>query len=306
MKLIARIQKIVLTTGLLSLVVVGSARANFLLAQYPMSFENNGRVITIKRLPKKVLVYGVPAAELMVALGLTSSLAGRAHKDGDLWPECEGALQVVPKIDAAQDKKTLDIIAGADLIIGRFALGSPELSQVWPPVYVLAGGSVDDLYLQVRQLGQIFQIPEQAEKLLAVLSAGLFKVTNRLKEYEPIKTLVFDFRVEGIFAPGRTDFVTRLVGLAGGNEIFSDQPYWSRVTVKEIFQRQPEAIIVPDYGELPVELKVAKLKADPVLSKLAAVANDKILVMSLTDLSPGIRVAQTVEALAQFFHPSLF
>jgi iron complex transport system substrate-binding protein len=299
-----------LAFGLGILIFTGLALADLSFAglaygNYPMSFENNGRILTIKKLPKKALVYGVPAAEIMVSLGLAQTVVGFSYKNGELDPPHKEALKDTPLIESYHDESRL-IDKGADFIIGRFALNSPELIRGWPPVYVLGSVTLENFFQQIRELGEIFQIPERSALILADLNARLFKVTKRLEEYEPVKALVYDPRADGIYVPGQEDFATRLVNLAGGVNVFSDRKEWSVATPEEIWDRQPLAIIVPDYGDSQAELKVARLKADPILSKLVAVETDKILVIPLINLGPGVRVATAVESLAKFFHPSLF
>ncbi|MDR2141504.1 MAG: ABC transporter substrate-binding protein [Deltaproteobacteria bacterium] len=272
---------------------------------YPMSFENKGRVVTVNSQPKKVLTYGVPAAEIMAALGLSQFVVGQAYAGEGLLPEFEEALKGVPKIYAASQARR-KITQGADFIIGRFKPDALELTWDWLPVYVLETKSLEEFYQQVRDLGRIFRIETQAEKVLTKLNESLARTTGVLKNYEPVKALVLDQREDGSYVAGGMDFESRLVNLAGGNNIFADQPGWSKVPAEEILARQPEAVVILAYGSVQPELRLADLKADPILSNLDAVAHDKILVLPFYTMESGIRSALAVDALARFFHPSLF
>jgi iron complex transport system substrate-binding protein len=274
-------------------------------AAYPMSFENKGRLVTVWRAPQKAVAFGVPAAEIMAALNLGSVMIGRVQGSEPLWPEFEAALKGVPKV-LAKDQVDSEFASGADFFFGRFAADSRELSWDWLPVYVLEPGGFEDLYRRIRDIGQIFQVQGRAETVLAGLNASLNRTVSRLTDYVPVKTLVYDPRPDGIYVAGDTDFESRLLVLAGGQNVFADRPGWSKATAEEIVARQPEAFIVLKRGPIPTETRVANLKAHPVLNKLKAVENDKILVMGLEALESGLRAGQTVEILAKFFHPSLF
>jgi iron complex transport system substrate-binding protein len=283
--------------------VMGSVPVAY--ADFPMSFENKGRLVTVKKAPQKVLTFGVPAAEIMAALDLGPVVMGRIHNREGLWPEYEAALKAVPKI-AGPDQITQEIVQGADFFFGSFPPSAQELSWDWLPVYVLEPGSFEDLYQRIRDIGQIFEVEERAETVLAKLNDQLYQTTRRVQNYEPVKTIVYDPRADGLYVCGGTDFESRLVSLAGGVNVFADRPEWSKVTAAEILDREPEAIVLVQYGDKAPELKTADLKADPILSKLMAVTNNKILVLDLEALESGLRAGLTVAVLAKFFHPSLF
>ncbi|MDR1871828.1 MAG: ABC transporter substrate-binding protein [Deltaproteobacteria bacterium] len=274
-------------------------------ADYPMSFENKGRVITVRAAPKKALTFGTPAAEIMAALGLGPFMLGRIQGREGLLPEYEAALKEVPKY-FDPDVESQEIVKGADFFFGQFPKDAREIRWDWLPVYVLEPGSLEDLYQRIREIGQIFQVEDRADRLLTELNDKLYQTTSRLTSYEPIKALVYDIRADGVYTAGGPDFESRLVDLAGGDNIFSDLEAWSKVTPEEILARDPEAIIVLDYGTEEAEKKVASLKAHPVLSQTRAVKLDKILIMTLNSLESGLRAPQAVETLAKFFHPSLY
>jgi iron complex transport system substrate-binding protein len=231
-------------------------------------------------------------------------MIGRVQGNGDLSPEYEVALKGVPIF--GYTNQVFDVAIKADFFLGRFSPNAEELSWNWAPIYVLEPASLVDLFQRIREIGQIFEVGKRAEAVLADLSARLNRIESRLIDYEPVKALVYDRRADGIYVAGGTDIESRLLDLAGGENVFADLKGWSQVTAGEILARQPEAVIVLDNGPTAVELKVANLKADPTLAKLEAIKDGKIIALSLDSLESGLRAAQAVEALARFFHPSLF
>ncbi|MDR1085680.1 MAG: ABC transporter substrate-binding protein [Deltaproteobacteria bacterium] len=275
---------------------------------YPMAFENHGRTLTVKSKPAKVVTYGVPASELMAALGLDHLLAARVHEDHSrgVLPEYEEALSRVPKISDSFARENKDIADGMDFVIGKFRPASRELRWTYPPVYVLETADFEENRRQIREVGRIFQVEDKAEGIAAGLDRGLAAVAARLTVLYPIKVLILDMRPDGFFAAGSKDFESQLVEAANGGNVFNDMEYWSKVTAPEISARQPEILLLLDYGPTAADNKIAALKEDPTLSKLRAVETGRILVLPLDTLQPGVRVALAVETLARYFHPSLF
>lgn len=68
----------------------------------------------------------------------------------------------------------------------------------------------------------------------------------------------------------------------------------------------PWCIIIHDYEGSSYDEKVAALKADPQLSQLDCVKNERFVRLSLEDAMPGIRCVSTVEAIAQVLYPDMF
>ncbi|MDR1395001.1 MAG: ABC transporter substrate-binding protein [Deltaproteobacteria bacterium] len=279
-----------------------------LAADFPLAFENYGRLVVIDKLPQKVVTCGAAAAEIMAALGLGNLVVGRVHTvhGRGLLAEYEKLLAQVPEIADSLAQLAGEGTEGTDIIIGQFQASDGELTWKWPPVYVLDARDLEGLYQQIRHIGRIFMVQAEAENLLTGLSEGLNRTAGRLKVFEPVKVLIFDPRPDGWYAAGTGDYMSRLLDLAGGVNVMNGQPDWSAVTAGDISARDPEVILIPDYGLTRAELKRAVLKEDPVLSQLEAVENDRILIMPLETLEPGVRAALAVDTMARFFHPSLF
>lgn len=55
-----------------------------------------------------------------------------------------------------------------------------------------------------------------------------------------------------------------------------------------------------------MEEKIAEIKANPTLSQLDCVKNERFAVISLESVLPGDRMAYAVESLAADFYPQLY
>ena len=95
-----------------------------------------------------------------------------------------------------------------------------------------------------------------------------------------------------------------LIELAGGHNIFGkeNQPYIN-ATWESVVAENPEVIVVTDYlAGSPVEEKIEFLKSHPALKNVDAIKNDRIYVIGLADISPGVRNSQVIEKMYGYFY----
>ena len=118
--------------------------------------------------------------------------------------------------------------------------------------------------------------------------------------------LIYDSGNDGVFTCSGTNFETLLVGLAGGKNIFDDikEKDWVTVSYEEVINRQPDIILIHDYDAPSVEEKIKEIKANPVLSQLDCVKNDRFATIQLESVLPGNRMAYSVEKLFAEFFPA--
>ena len=55
-----------------------------------------------------------------------------------------------------------------------------------------------------------------------------------------------------------------------------------------------------------MEEKIAEIKANPTLSQLDCVQNERFATITLESVLPGDRMAYAVESLAEVFYPEVF
>ena len=67
--------------------------------------------------------------------------------------------------------------------------------------------------------------------------------------------------------------------------------------------RKSRSYIVTDYlAGSPVEEKIEFLKSHPALKNVDAIKNNKIYVVGLADLSPGVRNPKVIEKMYGYFY----
>ncbi|PWA12194.1 hypothetical protein DCC39_07095 [Pueribacillus theae] len=101
--------------------------------------------------------------------------------------------------------------------------------------------------------------------------------------------------------------LSELIKMAGGENIFSDiEKNWATVTWEEVVNRNPEVIVIMDYGNITVEQKKQVLFSKSALADVDAIKNKRIAVMPLDHTFEGVRMPLAIETLAKAFYPEKF
>jgi iron complex transport system substrate-binding protein len=282
------------------------------------------------------------ATEIACALGLTDRLVGITH-ECDYPVEIEGKPVVVRsalpiesmnqrEIDVAVaermraghslyqvDEKLLQELA-PDLILTQdlcqvCAPSGTEVSQALnllpkkPRILWLTPNSLEQIFANVRELGEATGRGKEADELIANGRARLEKiaaVTNRLSHRPRVFCMEW---LDPVYCSGH--WVPEMVTLAGGEDALSREGMDSaRVSWDDVVKWAPEVLIVTPCGfnlEKSIE-QARQLVRYPGWSDLPAVREGRAYAVDANSFfaRPGPRVVDGTELLAHLFHPDLF
>jgi iron complex transport system substrate-binding protein len=292
-------------------------------AQYPVTIKNCGNTLTFDKAPERVVAASTTTAKMLIALELESTIIGvGGTKEEPLLPEFESAIQALPSLsEFGGINREIMLTAQPDFIFDSnpvyaydanegFAT-QDELRQAGAEVYSLTakceGGNetatIENLFTDIANLGAIFNIEEKAANLITEMKQTLAKVSSKITNQTPVKTMIYDSGEGpiGVFGPGTWDYVLEL---AGGVNVFEDVGSgYAEVSPEEVITRDIEVILVPDYdGE--AQSRAEFLKA--TFPDIAAVKNDRVLVLPYSLINPGVENIQGVQTLARYFYPDVF
>ncbi len=298
-----------------------SENANIESSDVYMEVDNYGRTVTLEQPPEKVLTLSPNCTELFVALGLEDKVIGRAlanHSRGPL-PEYADAVNAIPEINHAEPTREAILTSGADFIyaidwaISDAGFDIAEGEEYGINTYVNAATTLEELYKEIEDIGKIFGVEENATAFINDQQTRIAAVNEIVeaevsKNGEPLQVLVYDSGNDGVFTATGSNFESLLISLAGGENIFGDitDKQWTTVSFEEVIKRDPDIILIHDYDTSTAEDKIAEIKANPVLSDLECVKNNRFATIDLESVLPGNRVANTVEQFAKDFYPSAF
>jgi iron complex transport system substrate-binding protein len=302
-------------------------------SDFPVTVEVCGEPTTYDAPPERAVVNDNNMVEMLFALGVSDRMVAYAGAGErmrlDEFADDYAALEFL-----GEDYISLEPLLGTDpdFVFSGWNYGFSESTGLTPDAladlgiesYVLTEScrrvrddlgpsSIDELYTDMRNLGAIFGVPERAEALIEGWEARLDEVESRLPPEDERDARVMAFLsgddTAGT-APGLT-IVSELYQRAGAVNVFDDlDEMWGRVSWEEVAERDPELIVVTDYGgsaagQRGVE-KIEQLRDLPVLADVAAVRDDRFLAFPQTAVNPGIRFVEGIETLAATLHPDRF
>lgn len=274
--------------------------------------------ITYKDIPNKVVSLNAHTTEMLLALGLSKLLVGTAYNNAPVLPRFNKEFNKIPQL--ADKYPTLEVLLSVnpDFVFGRSSAFTEK--SVAPIQTILdngiktyvckgsytSGATIEDTYEDFYNLGKIFQIEKKADAIINTMKNRIELVQDKVKDKTAIKVFVLDSGGDTAFTACQS-LQTNLMELAGGKNIFADiEKTWSRVSWEEVVARDPEIIVVNDYGNTPAAQKIEEVRSNPALQEVSAIKNNNFFVIELPAVFPGIRNADTVERFAQAFHPDVY
>ncbi|MGW7519384.1 ABC transporter substrate-binding protein [Streptomyces sp. NPDC054796] len=298
----------------------------------PVTLTNCGEKVTFDRPPERVVTNDVGITEIMFALGLADRMAGYA------MPDDKGDLDAVPWKDGYEKTKWLSkkqlsqelvLDAKADLVFAGWGYGFNEgdgftparLKKLGVDSYLLTescrnghegggGGSkargvmppLEALYTDLRNLGKLFGVEKRAEALIARFSAQVAEAREKApKGADRPRVFLYDDGRDKPLTSGRYAGPHDIITKAGGDHVMKDlDDTWTTVGWETVVQRDPEVIVINDYGDTSAAQKEKFLKSYAPLRNVSAIKNDRIFTLDYADLVESPRNPDAIARLATY------
>jgi iron complex transport system substrate-binding protein len=96
---------------------------------------------------------------------------------------------------------------------------------------------------------------------------------------------------------------TAMIEAAGGRNIMDDvESSWTRVAWEPVVERDPEVVVIVNYGDVTAEQKIAFMKSNPAFANIDAVSTTASSCSSMSRRRPGPRNIAAIRFLAAAFH----
>ncbi len=285
--------------------------------------QSCNRDVSFDAVPQAAISNDVNLTEMMLVLGLADHMVGYTGVSGwkSLDTDLRAGVSQLPELAARYPSKEVLVGADADFFFAGWNYGMKVGGEVTPEtlapfgikVYELtescihigekSKASMDDMYVDLLNLGRIFDVEARAEALVADYREELAEITATLHAQDASpRVFVYDSGEETPFTAGRYAMPTALIEAAGGKNIMDDfEKSWATVTWEEIVDRNPEIIVIVNYGEVTAEQKRAFMMTNPAFADLDAVRNDRFVTLEYIEATPGPRNIQAVKTLAAAF-----
>jgi iron complex transport system substrate-binding protein len=289
---------------------------------FPVTVKSCTRDVTFDQAPARAIANDVNLIEMMLALGLRDRMVGYTGVSGwkTLDEELRQGVAELPELSARYP--TREVLAGAepDFFFAGWNYGMTVGGEVTPETLAPLGiktyeltescifvgpkarSSMQDMYADLLALGTIFGVEDRAQSLVEGYKAKLAELTAGIDPATPLRVFVYDSGEETPFTAGAYAIPTALIEAAGGVNIMADlDKSWATVAWEPVVERNPEVIVIVNYGDVTADQKIAFLEANPAFASIDAVKNDRYVVLEYVEATPGPRNIRAVEKLVAGF-----
>lgn len=297
---------------------------------YPLTIENCGVTVTFDGPPQRAVLLYQSSTEILLALGLADRMVGTSTWFDPVLPELAADNATVPRL-ADNDpglETVLDVepdlvtSASAHTFTSAVVADRSKFAQLGIPTYqspsVCTGAKVDGetvtrtqplaldtLFREITELAQIFDVQERGRDLID-------RLTRRLDDAPSITQP--DTSVAFWFSGLRTPYLAGCCSAPGlyatelgVTNVFADtHEDWPEVSWEALADRDPDVLVLADLNRRRVDgdaldAKVKFLESNPVTRNMTAVRDKRYVVLSGSELDPGIREIDALEKMAAGF-----
>jgi iron complex transport system substrate-binding protein len=266
--------------------------------------DDAGRQVKLARPAHRIISLIPSATEVLVAVGAGDRLVGRT--DFDHGP----AVDSLPSVGGGMTPSIEAIVAlRPDLVLGWETRGDQStrrrLDEMGIPVFAVEADDTTDVFRTVSSLGRLTGRTRAADSLAAGLRRELAEVAASVTG-RPQPTVFFLVWNDPPMTAGPGTFISQVLGVAGGRNVFADVAgEWPNVALEEIVRRQPDFLVLPQ-GEKGGAHDVDQLRGSPGWRELRAMREGRVVTIDAKMMNrPGPRLGEAARALRDALHPDV-
>ena len=260
--------------------------------------DDFGDTLRLTTPPRRIISLNPATTELFFALGAGGRLVGRTHFD--LYP---AAAQAVPDLGNGM-QPNVEAVLGArpDLVVLYASNDNRDAAVRFRAAGVqtltLRVDRIADFRRTVMTLGAVLGDTVSARAVVDSVTRTLDGVRAATRG-RPKPTAFWKAWDSPVIAIGGGSFLTELVEIAGGRNIYGDDPRPSLdVTIEDVVRRDPDVILAGPES-------AARMRAAPAWRALRAVRDGRVLIVDTTLVGrPGVRLGEAAVSLARLLHPA--
>jgi len=268
---------------------------------FPVTITDDaGRKVTVEAEPESIVTLAPANTEMLFAIGAGDRVTGVTTYD-DYPAEVKDIAKVG---DFVQPNMEAIAAAKPDLVVATTGVQADvlkKLEDLGATVVAIDPQSLDGVYEDITELGQITGTTEAADKLVADMKADVAAVTDAVKGRE-VRTTFVEIGQNPLFTVGAKTLIGELVTLAGGRNVVAQEGYVP-YSLEQLVKDNPY-VYLSTKGSMsdPEDIAVR-----PGYEQLTAVEQGRIYLLDDNLVSrPGPRIAEGLKQIAQGVHPEAF
>lgn len=289
-----------------------------------LSLDVCGQPVRYDRIAQQAVTSDVNITEMFLYLGLGSRLVAYSGipSIAEISPQLRPVLQRLPNLSSQEMNMETLLGTGADFVFAGWGYGfrpggiTPQrLSSHGIASYVLSESCIhvqkrerialDDALQDMENISRIFGVAQQTRSRIEKLRASQALLRQQMQG-NPTRPRIFvyDSGQEIPTTVGHFGMPQAMLDEAGATNIFADLPNnWPRGNWEDVIERDPEWIVIIDYGRPNAQGKIDFLLQKKELEAVSAIRNRRFFVMSYAEATPGPRNIEATQRLAQTLHP---
>lgn len=278
---------------------------------FPMTVSSCGRDVTFERPPERVVTVGSVAAPLVAAAGAEDRIVVRTFEPASFPGEYDDELQDVEVVAPTAELAREEVIArDPDLVITfeGAATAADDLADAGIEVLVSRGycqdaaGDVEDILADIELYGRLFGTAEDAKSEVGSLRDRVSAVRQETGESATRRSaaaLIVSRDGSGLSAYGETSTVDEQMETLGLTNVFDDVAKRSfEPGTEALIAGDPEVLILLTQGDQTAESAREAILSRPELRSIAAIREDRIVVVPFGYTGPGPVAVEGLEVLA--------
>jgi iron complex transport system substrate-binding protein len=264
--------------------------------------DDAGEEVTLAEPAARVVSLAPANTEIAYAIGAGDRMVGGTSYDD--YPEEAKAL---PKIGDFANPSVEKIVAmQPDLVLAAGGVQDglrSKLEKLGMQVYVIDPVTFDGVVDDIRELGQLMGVQDQAEHVAQTMEAAAAAVAAKVGSLDKPVTFV-EIYSKPLMTAGSGSFIDDLVTHAGGVNLGAaagqGYPYYSSETLID----EDPAVYIAVSGAQSTPGEIAKR---PGYAGLTAVKDGRVYVIDDNLIArPGPRLVEGLQQLAEMIHPEAY
>jgi iron complex transport system substrate-binding protein len=268
--------------------------------------DDTGRTVQIHGTVQRIISLSPSNTEMIYALGLQDKLVGVTSYDN--YPPDAKSKTIVSDFSTIDMEKIVN--AKPDLVLADSIQQKdtiPALEKMGITVYTMSPNTMDEIYHDLKTLGQITGKTKEADALAAGLTARVQAVADKTTKLTVNNKprVLFVTWYDPIWTAGHHTMIQSLIEKAGGTNIAADLNGYATITLESVIQRNPQVIIVTNsMGDQHTTLDY--IKSNDQFKATDAVKNGKVYEIDADVFGRTTpRIVDGLETLAKLLHPEL-
>ncbi|WP_103510370.1 ABC transporter substrate-binding protein [Streptomyces sp. SM13] len=296
---------------------------------FPLTLENCGRTVTVEAPPRRAVSVDQGSTEILLSLGLADRLAGTATWSDPVMKGLEKANADVERISENRPSSEKVLDKEPDFLSASFAstlakggvAPREQFEKLGVPTYISpadctgkdnSGGgdgartaplTMDSVYTEVRELAQVFGVPERGDALVKKLRGRVAKATEGIDGSNASLLYWFSDSKAPYLAGccGAPGVITKELG---AKNVFDDtHDEWPQISWETVADRNPDVLVIGDLSRTTqtaesADKKIEFLESNPVTKTMDAVKNRRYVLLSGQAMNPTIRTVEGLERVA--------